>query len=150
MRSYKLIIAYHVYYDYYKIDRNKQSKITVYETDILNSHFTEHFYRQSRLTAVEQITFHDTKIKHFTRTNIDHSRLTKIPFQYSHFTVLNCSDYPDFRVGAARTDAWHCPFSRDWKWRRHILCIQCTLYRALFWRVNRYAYISTYTYYMLF
>jgi hypothetical protein len=27
------------------------------------------------------------------------------------------------------------------------LCIQCTLYRALFWRVNRY--ISTYTY-MLF
>jgi hypothetical protein len=60
--------------------RNKQSKITVHETDILNSHFTEHFYRQSRLTAVEQITFHDTKIKHFTRTNIDHSRLTKIPF----------------------------------------------------------------------
>ena len=49
----------------YKIDRNKQSKITVHETDILNSHFTEHFYRQSRLTAVEQITFHDTKIKHF-------------------------------------------------------------------------------------
>jgi hypothetical protein len=46
---YKLIIAYHVYYDYYKIDRNKQSKITVHETDILNSHFTEHFYRQSRL-----------------------------------------------------------------------------------------------------
>ena len=37
-------------------------------------------YRQSRLTAVEQITFHDTKIKHFTLTNIDHSRLTKIPF----------------------------------------------------------------------
>jgi hypothetical protein len=66
VRSYKLIIAYHVYYDYYKIDRNKQSKITVHETDILNSHFTEHFYRQSRLTAVEQITFHDTKIKHFT------------------------------------------------------------------------------------
>jgi hypothetical protein len=74
---------------YYKIDRNKQSKITIHETDILNSHFTEHFYRQSRLTAVEQITFHDTKIKHpgnevgishFTRTNIDHSRLTKIPF----------------------------------------------------------------------
>ena len=65
-RSYKLIIAYHVYYDYYKIDRNKQSKIAVHETDILNSHFTEHFYRQSRLTAVEQITFHDTKIKHFT------------------------------------------------------------------------------------
>jgi hypothetical protein len=61
-----LIIAYHVYYDYYKIDRNKQSKITVHETDILNSHFTEHFYRQSRLTAVEQVTFHDTKIKHFT------------------------------------------------------------------------------------
>ena len=80
VRSYKLIIAYHVYYDYYKIDRNKQSKIAVHETDILNSHFTEHFYRQSRLTAVEQITFHDTKIKHFTRTNIDHSRLTKIPF----------------------------------------------------------------------
>jgi hypothetical protein len=26
----------------------------------------EHFYQQSRLTAVEQITFHDTKIKHFT------------------------------------------------------------------------------------
>ena len=64
---YKLIIAYHVYYDCYKIDRNKQSKITVHETDILyNSHSTEHFYRQSRLTAVEQITFHDTKIKHFT------------------------------------------------------------------------------------
>jgi hypothetical protein len=75
-----LIIAYHVYYDYYKIDRNKQRKITVHETDILNSHFTEHFYQQSRLTAVEQITFHDTKINHFTRTNIDHSRLTKIPF----------------------------------------------------------------------
>jgi hypothetical protein len=74
VRSYKLIVAYHVYYDYYKIDRNKQSKITVHETD------TEHFYRQSRLTAVEQITFHDTKIKHFTRTNIDHSWLTKIPF----------------------------------------------------------------------
>jgi hypothetical protein len=74
MRSYKLIIAYHVYYDYYKIDRNKQSKIAVHETDILNSHFTEHFYRQSRPT------FHDTKIKHFMRTNIDHSRLTKIPF----------------------------------------------------------------------
>ena len=66
----------------------------------------------------------------------------------SHMTVLNCSDYPDFRVGAARTDTWHCLFSRDWKWTRHILCIQCTLYRALFWRVNRY--ISTYTYYMLF
>jgi hypothetical protein len=66
VRSYKLIIAYHVYYDYYKIDRNKQSKIAVHETDILNSHFTEHLYRQSRLTAVEQITFHDTKIKHFT------------------------------------------------------------------------------------
>jgi hypothetical protein len=80
VRSYKLIIAHHVYYDYYKIDRNKQSKITVHETGILNSHFTEHFYRQSRLTAVEQITFHDTKMKHFTRTNIDHSRLTKIPF----------------------------------------------------------------------
>ena len=72
---------YIVHYDYYKIDRNKQSKITVHETDILNSHFTEHFYRQSRfITAVEQITFHDSKIKHFTRTNIDHSRLTKIPF----------------------------------------------------------------------
>ena len=69
-----------IIYDYYKIDRNKQSKIAVHETDILNSHFTEHFYRQSRLTAVEQITFDDTKIKHFTRTNIDHSRLTKIPF----------------------------------------------------------------------
>jgi hypothetical protein len=55
VRSYKLIIAYHVYYDYYKIDRNKQSKITVHD-----------FYQQSRLTAVEQITFHDTKIKHFT------------------------------------------------------------------------------------
>jgi hypothetical protein len=66
VKSYKLIIAYHVYYDYYKIDRNKQSKITVHETDILNSHFTEHFYRQSCLTPVEQITFHDTKIKHFT------------------------------------------------------------------------------------
>ena len=64
---YKLIIAYHVYYDCYKIDRNKQSKITVHETDILyNSHSTDHFYRQSHLTAVEQITFHDTKIKHFT------------------------------------------------------------------------------------
>jgi hypothetical protein len=63
-------------------------------------------------------------------------------------SILNCSDYLDFRVGAARTDTWHCPFSRDWKWRRHILCIQCTLYRALFWRVN--CYISTYTYYMLF
>jgi hypothetical protein len=64
---YKLIIAYHVYYDFYKIDRNKQSKITVQETDILyNSHSTEHFYRQSHFTAVEQITFHDTKIKHFT------------------------------------------------------------------------------------
>jgi hypothetical protein len=61
-----LIIAYDVYYDYYKIDRNKQSKITVHETDILNSYFTEDFYQQSRLTAVEQITFHDTKIKHFT------------------------------------------------------------------------------------
>ena len=66
VRSYMFIIACHVYYDYYKIDRNKQSKITVHETDILNSHFTEHFYRQSRLTAVEQITFHDNKIKHFT------------------------------------------------------------------------------------
>jgi hypothetical protein len=54
VRSYKLIIAYHVYYNYYEIDRNKQSKITVHETDILNSHFTQHFYRQSRLTAVEQ------------------------------------------------------------------------------------------------
>jgi hypothetical protein len=78
-----IFIVYHVsyvYYDYYKIDRNKQSKITVHETDILNSHFTEHFYRQSRLTAVEQITFHNTKIKHFTWTNIDHSQLTKIPF----------------------------------------------------------------------
>jgi hypothetical protein len=89
VKLYKLIITYHVYCNYYKIDRNKQSKITIHETDILNSHFTEHFYRQSRLTAVEQITFHDTKIKHpgnevgishFTRTNIDHSRLTKIPF----------------------------------------------------------------------
>jgi hypothetical protein len=30
-------------YDYYKIDRNKQGKITVHETNILNSHFTEHF-----------------------------------------------------------------------------------------------------------
>jgi hypothetical protein len=74
--------------------------------------------------------------------------------QAAPFTVWNrreshdCSDYPDFRVGAARTDTWHCLFSRDWKWRRHILCIQCKLYRALFWRVNRY--ISTYTYYMLF
>ena len=29
-------------------------------------HTTTHFYQQSRLTAVEQITFHDTKIKHFT------------------------------------------------------------------------------------
>jgi hypothetical protein len=66
VRAYKLVIAYHVYYDYYKIDRNKQSKITVHETDILNSHFTEHLYRQSLLTAVEQIKFHDTKIKHFT------------------------------------------------------------------------------------
>jgi hypothetical protein len=47
----------------------------------------------------------------------------------SHMTVLNCSDYPDFRVVAARTDTCHCPFSRDWKWRRHIiLCIQCTLH----------------------
>jgi hypothetical protein len=55
--------------------------------------------------------------------------------------------HPDFRVGAARTDTWHCLFPRDWKWRRHILCIQRTLYRALFWRINRY--ISTYTYYML-
>jgi hypothetical protein len=61
------IFAYHVYYDFYKIDRNKQSKITVHETDILyNSHSTKQFYRQSRLTAVEQITFHDTKIKHLT------------------------------------------------------------------------------------
>ena len=60
----------------------------------------------------------------------------------------DCSDYPDFRVGAARTDTWHCLFSCDWKWRRHILCIQYTLYKALFWRVNRY--ISTYTYYMPF
>jgi hypothetical protein len=33
VRSYKLIMAYHVYYDYYEIDRNKQSKITVHETD---------------------------------------------------------------------------------------------------------------------
>jgi hypothetical protein len=45
--------------------------------NLLISHFTEHFHRQSRL---EQITFHDTKIEHFTQTNIDHSRLTKIPF----------------------------------------------------------------------
>jgi hypothetical protein len=74
------IIAHYVYYDHYKIDRNKQSKITDHETDILNSHFTEHFYRQLPLTAVEQITFHDTKIKHFTQTNIQHSRLIKIPF----------------------------------------------------------------------
>jgi hypothetical protein len=71
-----------------------------------------------------------------------------LPTTRKLMTVLNCSDYPDFRVGAARTDTWHCLFSRDWKWRRDILCIQCTLYRALFWRVNRY--ISTYTYYMLF
>ena len=49
VRSHKLIIAYHVYYDYYEIDRNQQlSKITVHETDILNSHFTELFYRQCR------------------------------------------------------------------------------------------------------
>jgi hypothetical protein len=73
-RSYKLIIAYHVYYEYYKIDRNKQSKITVHETDTLL------LISRSISTAVEQITFHDTKIKHFMRTNIDHSRLTKIPF----------------------------------------------------------------------
>jgi hypothetical protein len=31
VRSYKLIIAYHVYYDYYKIDRNKESKIAVHK-----------------------------------------------------------------------------------------------------------------------
>jgi hypothetical protein len=73
VRSYKLIIVYNVYYDYYKIDRNKQSKITVQETD------TEHFYRQSRLTAVEQITL-KSSISHFTQTNMDHSRLMKIPF----------------------------------------------------------------------
>jgi hypothetical protein len=42
----------------------------------------------------------------------------------------DCSEL--FWLGTARTDTWHCPFSRDWKWRRHILCIQCTLYRALF------------------
>jgi hypothetical protein len=42
---------------------------------------------------------------------------------------------------AARTDTWHCPFSRDWKWRRQILWIQCTLHIGLFqWRVNRYIY----------
>jgi hypothetical protein len=40
------------------------------------------------------------------------------------------------------------PILRDWEWRRHILCIQCTLYTALFWRVNRY--IDIYILYMLF
>jgi hypothetical protein len=63
-------------------------------------------------------------------------------------TVLNCSDFPDFRGGAARTDMWHCSFSHDWKWRRQILCTQCTLHRVLFRRVNHY--ILTYTYCMLF
>ena len=57
----------------------------------------------------------------------------------------DCSNYPDFRVGAARTDTWHCPFSHDWKWRRHILRIQCTLHRALFWRVNMYLLYAIWT-----
>jgi hypothetical protein len=61
----------------------------------------------------------------------------------SHMTVLNCSDYPDFRVGVTRTDTWHCLFLRDWKWRRQILCIQCIdMDRALFWRVNWPLYID--------
>ena len=54
--------AYYVDYGYYKIDQNNQSKITVHETDILNFHLMEHFYWQSHVTAVEQITFQDTKM----------------------------------------------------------------------------------------
>jgi hypothetical protein len=36
------------------------------------------------------------------------------------------------RVGAVRTDTWHCLFPRDCKWRRQILCIQCTLHCSAF------------------
>ena len=63
-----LIIAYRVYYDYYKIFRNKQSKITVQQTDL----FTEHFYQQWRLTAEEQITVsrHYNQAFHISREQI--------------------------------------------------------------------------------
>ena len=58
---YKLIIAYHVYYDCYKIDRNKQSKITVHETDILyNSHSMHGAF-------LSTITPHGCRTNHISR-----------------------------------------------------------------------------------
>jgi hypothetical protein len=95
-----IIIAYYVYYGYYKIDRNKQSKITVYETDTLNSHFIifmEYYYQQSRLTAVEQITFHDTKMKHFTQTSILYSfppSFQSLPYHFYFVPLRGCLHEP--------------------------------------------------------
>ena len=55
-----------------KMDRNRLSKTRV-NSDIYYSHFYEAFYVQNEacLTSLRYITFHDTKTKHFTPTNID-------------------------------------------------------------------------------
>lgn len=54
-------------------------------TDMYYSYFTERFNCESRLMRGDeqnqQITFHGTKITHFTRTtDVNQSQLTKIPF----------------------------------------------------------------------
>ena len=58
-----------------KMDRNKLIKNTVEIFDIFYSHFHEAFYFQTDayLTSLRYITFHGTKTKHFTQTNIDHN-----------------------------------------------------------------------------
>ena len=45
-----------------------KTQVMVHKTDIYYSHFIQHFYRESCLAAMEQITFQlqGPKIKHFT------------------------------------------------------------------------------------
>ena len=45
---------------------NVNNGLIVHETDIYYFRFKEHFYWKSRLISVEQISFHDTKIKRLT------------------------------------------------------------------------------------
>ena len=54
----------------------------------------------SHLTSVEQITFHKTKIWHFTQTDISHSWLTKIPVTsvtLAKVSKFNCSIFVTFK-----------------------------------------------------
>jgi hypothetical protein len=105
-------------------------------------------YQQAALFTVRSTRIFGTQMEWNGRQSHDCSELFWLP-RFSSWGSQNRTEQnrtEQNRTEQNRTEQNRTEQNRTEHVRRRIVCVQCTLHRVLFWRINRYIY----TYSMLF